>query len=253
MDDPRDLALDDEGFMYITNNGRGLIDRPHVAVYSPGWSGGPTPPSSLIYGVNTLLTDPYGIALDDLDRVYVTNQAQNSVTVYQTQRINLDPVDDVPWTTTSVTLSATATSGLAVTITTTSPSVCSGSGSSPVLVTIVAMGTCTFDVSQAGDARQLPAQLSTSFRVTKAPQSITLTTPADVSLSQRWTRVKASTTSGVPVVWTSETPDVCLHKRGFGQRVALKATGTCTLSAYQRGNSLWDSAGPETVSFEVTP
>ena len=116
------------------------------------------------------------------------------------------------------------------------------------------MGTCALEATPEGDERRAPAPAITgSFQVTTAPQTITVSGPTSASLAKKWTRVMASTTSGLPVVWTSETPDICLHKRSFGQRVQLKAQGTCTLSAYQRGNSLWDSAGPESVSFEVTP
>ena len=254
MDDPRSIIIDDAGYMYVANNGRGLISRPHIAVYEPDWRTGTTPPSVLIFGVNSLLTDPYGMAMDDQGRLYVTNQIQDSVTVYQTQYLTLDPLSSVPWNTPTVTASASSSGGLPTTITTTTPDVCSGSGTSPITITIKAMGTCALEVTQEGDERLAPAPAITgSFQVTTAPQTITVSGPTSVSLSKKWTRVKASTTSGLPVVWTSETPDVCLHKRSFGQRVQLKATGTCTLSAYQRGNSLWDSAGPETVSFEVTP
>ena len=254
MDDPRAVAFDDAGYMYIANAGRGLLSRSHITVFDPSWASGNARPSALIIGANLLLTDPRALAFDDNGLLYVANQFRDSVLVYQTQTLSLDPLSSVPWNTPTVTASASSSGGLPVTITTNTPDVCSGSGTSPITITIKAMGTCSLEATQEGDERLAPAPAITgSFQVTTAPQTVTVSGPTSVSLSKKWTRVKASTTSGLPVVWTSQTPDVCLHKRSFGQRVQLKATGTCTLSAYQRGNSLWDSAGPETVSFEVTP
>ena len=254
MENPRSIELDDLGYMYVLNVGRGGGELSYITVHDPNWSTGNIKPASAIFFDDWLLHKPQDMALGEGGLAYVSRQWQDSIAAYQTQTLSLDPVSDVPWTTQSVSVSASATSGLPATITTTSPSVCSGEGVSPITVTIKAMGTCTLEVTRLGGAKIAPAPpLLGSFQVISATQTITVSGPTSVSLSKRWTRVKASTTSGLPVVWTSETPDVCLHKRGFGQRVALKATGTCTLSAYQRGNSLWDSAGPETVSFEVTP
>ena len=252
MDGPRTVALDDEGYMYVANASRGFVGRPHVAIYEPDWSGGQTPPVGAIYGIYSLLTDPYGIALDDAGRIYVTNQTDNSVTVYQTQTISFEPTSSVPWTTRDVTITATATSGLPVTITSTSPDVCSGSGTSPLTVKIHKLGTCTFDADQPGETGWITAPtVSDSFQVTAASQTITITQPADTPLSQKWVRVRATTTSRLPVVWTSSTPDVCGHRQGFGQRVTLVSAGTCELTATQRDNRLWDYAS-QSVSFNVT-
>lgn len=253
MDGPRTVALDDAGYMYVANASRGFVGQPHVAIYEPGWTTGNTPPVGAIYGIYSLLTDPYGIALDDAGRIYVTNQTTNSVTVYQTQTIEIDPTSSVPWTTREATITATATSGLPVTITTTNSEVCSGSGTSPLTVSIHKLGTCTFEADQPGETGWITAPtVSGSFSVTSAPQTITITQPADTPLSKKWIRVRATTTSRLPVVWTSSTPDVCSHRQGFGQRVKLISAGTCTLEATQQGNRLWDYSS-QSVSFEITP
>lgn len=253
MDGPRSVLVDDAGYMYVANASRGFVGQPHVAIYDPGWSTGNTRPSGAIYGIYSLLTDPYGIAFDERGRLYVTNQTTDSVTVYQPQTLDFDPVSSVPWTTRQVTVTASATSGLPVTITTTSSDVCSGSGTSPVTVTIKRMGTCTFDADQAGSDGWIAAPtISGSFSVTKASQTITITPPGDTPLSMKWIRVRAATSSGLPVVWTSGTPEMCVHSQGFGQRVSLVSAGTCTLTATQPGNRLWNSAS-QTVSFTVTP
>ena len=254
MTDPRAVSFGDDGYMYVLNIGRGTIQRTYVTVHDPSWSTGPTPPVSVIYFDDWLLRQPQAMTFDDSDLLYVTRDFQHSVAAFQTQTLRLDPVADVAWNVPSVTVSASSSSGSPVTISTTSPSVCSGTGTSPVTVTIKAIGTCTFDVTQDGEERVAPAPpISGSFQVTTAPQTISVSGPSQISVSKRWARVKASTTSGLPVVWTTQTPDVCTHRRAFGQRVQLKATGTCTMSAYQPGNSLWSPEGPVSLSFEVTP
>ena len=254
MTAPRSINFGDDGYMYVLNVGRGGIQRAYVTVHDADWPSGPTAPASIIYFPDWGVRQPQAMTFGSNGVLYVTRDFLYSVAAFQTQALRTDPMPSAAWNTSQVSVSAQSTAGTAVTITATSPSVCSGSGVSPVTVDIKAMGTCTFEATQDGEERVAPAPpISGSFQVTTASQIITVSGPTSISVTKRWTRVKASTTSGLPVVWTSETPDVCLHKRGFGQRVALKATGTCTLSAYQRGNSLWDSAGPETVSFEVTP
>ena len=253
MTDPRSVNFGDDGYMYVLNIGRGTIQRTYITVHDPNWTTGPTPPVSVIYFDDWLLRQPQAMTFDDSNLLYVTRDFQHSVAAFQTQTLSLDPVDDVPWSTPSATVSASSTAGSPVTITTTSPNVCSGTGTSPLTVTIKAMGTCTFNVTQDGEERVAPAPpISGSFQVTTAPQTVSVSGPTQVSVSKRWARVKASTTSGLPVVWTTQTPDVCVHRRAFGQRVQLKAPGTCTLSAYQPGNSLWSPEGPVSLSFEVT-
>lgn len=251
--EPRSVALDDQGYMYVLNVGRGLLGRTYVTVYGSNWSTSETSPEAFIVPDAWMVRRPQSMIFGSGGLLYMPGHYTSSVSAFQTQTLSLNPPSDVPWNSSSVTVSASSTAGRAPTISTMSPHVCSGFGSSPITITIKAMGTCSLEVIQEGDERLAPAPAITgSFEVTTAPQTITVSGPTSVSVSKQWTRVKASTTSGLPVVWASDTPDTCVHKRGFGQRVALKATGTCTLSAYQPGNSLWSSEGPESVSFDVT-
>lgn len=253
LDGARNIALDDIGRMYVTNGGGGLVGVPHLTVYAPNWASGNTPPIGVILAPRTLLTDPAGVTLGESGRLYVTSAASDGLGVYQTQTITAEPADSVPWTTTTVTITAEATSGLPATITTTAPAICSGNGTSPLTVTVKAVGTCTYEVSQAGNADWLPAlEVSEAFSISTAPQTITATTPSDTSLRKKWIRLKASTTSDLPVIWTSSTPDVCVPRKGFGQRLNLVAVGTCTLTASQPGNRLWSPADSVSVSFDVT-
>ena len=76
----------------------------------------------------------------------------------------------------SFALTGTASSGLTVVFTTTTSGVCSVSGTT---VSLLAVGTCTINASQAGNANFLPAtQVSQSFQVTRAVTSVGLTSSA---------------------------------------------------------------------------
>ncbi len=55
--------------------------------------------------------------------------------------------------------------------------------------------------------------------------------------------------SGLPVVFSSQTPTVC---RVSGNSVTGVAVGTCTVAANQAGNSTWPAAIEKTQSFSVT-
>ena len=250
---PYGIAFDEAGYMYVTNAGLGGFGQPHVTVYPPGWRTGNVPPVGVIRGALSGLSGPTDLAFGEDGRLYVVNQDRESVSVYLMQSLAMDPMSNVPWTTKTVTVSASATSGLPVTLETKTPDVCEGSGTSPMTITIKAMGTCTVEATQEGDDSWSPApDISESFSVTPASQTITVKPIGDTPLSRHWTRARATTTSGLPVTWTSTTPDICTTKRGFGQRVYLKAAGTCTLQATQAGNKLWYSAPSVTDTFTVT-
>ena len=74
-------------------------------------------------------------------------------------------------------MSASASSGLAVSFASGTTAVCTVSGNT---VTIVTGGTCTIRASQAGNTNYLAAtQVSQSFTVTKANQTITFDPPGN--------------------------------------------------------------------------
>ena len=74
-----------------------------------------------------------------------------------------------------MTVNATASSGLTVTLTTQTPAVCSVSGN---VATLFAVGTCTLQATQAGDASHAAATpVSVSFAVTDAASVSQVPTP----------------------------------------------------------------------------
>ena len=80
---PRGVAFDSEGRMYVVNSNT-------VTVYPPDWPGGNTPPLKELQGFGSGLADPKGIAFDSVDRMYVVNSFEfrggaGSVTVHQVE------------------------------------------------------------------------------------------------------------------------------------------------------------------------
>jgi large repetitive protein len=142
---------------------------------------------------------------------------------------------------------ATSSSGLPVTYTSSTPSVCSVSGGVVVMLT---GGTCTLSASQPGNGMYSSApEVTRSFTVTKLDQSITFPRPGE-QRSGDSLNLGGSASSGLPVTYTSSTPSVCSVT---GSVVTLIGPGTCTLSASQPGNDIYNPAAPVTHSFNVVP
>ena len=146
-----------------------------------------------------------------------------------------------------VTLSASSTSGLAVSFTSSTPAVCSVAGST---ATPVAAGTCTITASQSGDASYAPArdvQRSAQVRASPVAQVITFTPPPDTKVGEPVT-LSASSSSGLPVSFASNTPAVCAVS---GPTVTTTAAGACMITASQGGNARYAPARDVTRSFQV--
>jgi sugar lactone lactonase YvrE len=79
---PGGLALDAGGNLFVVDTGQGFASFPgDVQVFAPGASGNAAPIRA-IAGNNTLLSQPFGIAFDQVGNLYVTNVGSNSITVY---------------------------------------------------------------------------------------------------------------------------------------------------------------------------
>jgi hypothetical protein len=144
-------------------------------------------------------------------------------------------------------LSATATSGLTVAYTSTTTNICTVSGST---VTPVAAGTCTVRASQAGNNSWNAApNVTQSFTIARASQTITFSRPADRSFSATPFVVTATASSGLAVTLASTSPTVCVVS---GSDVTMLRSGTCTIVASQSGNANYLAATAVTRSFTVT-
>ena len=157
------------------------------------------------------------------------------------------PADQTFMSGATVALSASATSALAVTLASTTTSVCTVSGST---ATLVAAGACTITASQAGNASFGPAaDVSQTFGVGKASQSIAFLKPADIGYTSGTTvALTASASSGLAVGFASTTTSVCTVS---GATVAVLTAGTCTLAASQAGDANYIAAADVSQSFAI--
>ena len=165
------------------------------------------------------------------------------------QTITFGAISSKTFGTSPFTISATASSGLAVSFTSQTTSICTVSGPR---VTLVAVGTCTIQATQAGNANYAAATpVNQSFQVTQAKTSQTITFGAlsnKVFGNPPFT-VSATASSGLTVSFNSQTTSVC---KVSGATVTLTAAGTCTIQATQAGNSTYAAATPVSRSFQVT-
>ena len=148
------------------------------------------------------------------------------------------------------TVTAAASSGLPVSLSSATPAVCSVSGST---VSFVGAGACAIDANQAGSGEYGAApQAEQSFSVAKRSQLITFTSsaPSTASVAGAYYTVSATATSGLPVLYFSGTPSVCVVADAT---VRLIDAGACTVEADQSGNGEYAAAPEEQQSFLVGP
>ncbi len=178
-------------------------------------------------------------AADDVSRSFTVSKASQTIT--------FGSLSDRSMLATPFSVSATASSGLAVTFASTTSSVCTATAAGEV--SLVSPGTCTIRASQAGNANyEAAADVSRSFTVSKASQTITFGSLASKPLGTTGVTVSASASSGLPVTFSSSTPTVCTVS---GSSVTLVAVGTCTVVASQPGNAQYAAAADVSQSFTV--
>ena len=154
----------------------------------------------------------------------------------------------------SYTPTATATSGLgvAITVDSSSTSICSIAGG---VVSFQAVGTCTLDANQAGNASWNAApQVQQSFAVAKGNQTITFTSTAPggaVVNGATYTATATATSGLVPVTFSSGSTSVCTSSGTNGSVFTFVGAGTCVVDANQAGNTTWNAAPQAQQSFAV--
>ena len=150
---------------------------------------------------------------------------------------------------TTPTLTATATSGLTVTFTSATTGVCAITSGGAL--TFVTGGTCTINANQAGNGNYNAApQVSQSFSVNKASQSINFTNPGAKTFGTTPT-LSATAASGLVVIFTSATTGVCTISSGG--TLSFVTVGTCTINANQAGDGSYNAAPQVSQSFTVNP
>jgi hypothetical protein len=156
------------------------------------------------------------------------------------QSITFDYPGGVQLASGPATLKATADSGMPVSFSSQTPTTCTVSGDQ---LTVVSAGECLVVASQSGgtsaDGRQWAAADDTSqlFVVLKHPQMVTFTPPDYVlSASTSSVELSASAESGLPVTFSTSTPDVCAIT---GTTLQLKGKGSCAVVAAQEGDATY--------------
>jgi thiol-disulfide isomerase/thioredoxin len=141
-------------------------------------------------------------------------------------------------------VSATATSGLPVSLMIESgPATFSGGK-----VVITGAGTVVLSANQAGNATFLAApQVSRSFNVAKAAQTISFPSIANKANGAAPFVVSATATSGLPVTFAVASGPA----RISGKTVTLTGAGTVTIRASQAGNANYSAAVAVSRSFTV--
>jgi len=179
-----------------------------------------------------------------------TNVANTLYTYRADQSIAFTDPADIPSFVPNqpVALAATATSGLTVTFTSATPLVCSVTGTT---ATVLAAGTCMIDADQPGNGNYNPApEVSQSFDIGRADQSIAFTDPADIPsfVPNQPVTLTATATSGLTVTFASATPLVCSVT---GTTATVLAAGTCAINANQQGNGNYNPAPQVSQSFDI--
>ena len=145
---------------------------------------------------------------------------------------------------TPLTLGATASSGLTVTYSSTTMAVCTVSGST---ATFLAPGACSITASQPGSSTYAAASPVTQNFSVLLPQTITFNTIPS-QLAGTPLTLTATATSGLTVSYSSTTTTVCAVS---GSTATFLASGPCSITASQSGNSTYAAASPVTQNFSV--
>jgi hypothetical protein len=141
-------------------------------------------------------------------------------------------------------VSATASSGLLVSLAASGN--CTVSGAT---VHLTGAGSCTITASQAGNATYNPApDVSQSFAIAKASQSISFGPLANKTYGAPDFRVSATASSSLPVSFAAS--GRCTVR---GATVHLTGAGSCRITASQPGNANYNPALDLSRTFSIAP
>ncbi len=147
----------------------------------------------------------------------------------------------------TIELTAVSTSGLSISYQSSNPLVASVSGSTVSLHTV---GSTTITASQAGNDNFSPAaSVSQVLVVTDGAQSISFNDPGTKVMGDAPFQLDATATSGLPVVFSSNSDKIVIS----GSYVTILRAGIATIWANQPGNNIFEPATPLEVSFCINP
>lgn len=134
----------------------------------------------------------------------------------------------------TVKLVATASGGGDVTYTSNTPDTCTVNGDT---LSLIKAGECSVNANQAGGNGYAPATQRQLFVIPKNLQTIVkFQNPGWQPVGAAPVQLSATFDTGLPVTFTSKTPDVCSVS---GDMMTPLANGMCTVTANQAGNDLY--------------
>ncbi|CAK0739809.1 exported hypothetical protein [Gammaproteobacteria bacterium] len=131
---------------------------------------------------------------------------------------------------------ANSTANLPVSFSSTTPAICTIGGPDGDTVTGVSVGNCIVAATQPGNNTYSAAPRKTkTISITKLPQTVGTISFSPTTLAVgRPNIVSATATSGLPVTFTSGTPNICAVNGGTVTNISV---GACMIIAIQSGNT----------------
>ncbi len=161
------------------------------------------------------------------------------------QSITLPSLAPVAYSPSAFWVNATSSSGLPVELSVISgPATITGNK-----VTLTGVGTVVIAANQSGNWNYFPApQVTTSFAVTQASQSINFSPVAILTTTNAPFTLYATASSGLPVSFSSSAPNVLSIS---GNTATIIGWGTAIVTATQGGNSEYTAATPVTQTVTI--
>lgn len=160
--------------------------------------------------------------------------------------IDFRPPTSMLLSSSSYSILASSTSGLPVSFESSTPDFCSVSKST---ITLIKVGWCTIIASQDGSDFYSPAQRVEAVIAIQGKNQISFTPSTSLLLSIKTYRLTGASTSGLPIVYASTTPDICSV---FEATLTLLNTGSCTIVASQSGSELYVEAQSVQASILIS-
>jgi uncharacterized delta-60 repeat protein/uncharacterized repeat protein (TIGR01451 family) len=132
-----------------------------------------------------------------------------------------------------------------------------GDFTAEAVFTISPNGTCTLNACRSGTTglKVVTAQVGTIAGTAtldvRVRQTISFPTISRKTMLESPVLVTATASSGLPVTFTTTTPDVCVAGGENGSSITLIGPGTCTVRADQAGDDTWAPAVPVSRNFAV--
>jgi len=142
----------------------------------------------------------------------------------------------VPPTIATIELKATASSGGPVTYVSNTPNTCSVDGAT---LSLLKAGECSVNANQVGGNGYAAATARQLFVIPKRPQSIQFRNPGTQPLDGTAISLAATSSLGLPVVFTTSTPTVCSVSASAVQKLA---DGLCIVTATADGGDIYETA-----------